>query len=75
MQQYRIKLRAVVHFANYFRPIILKFETLLYNSNSKIACKFIEYGSILLPYGGADQMVQWFGKPVAVPEVQGSNPG
>ena len=49
---YRTKLRAIVPNRNYFKPIILKFETFIYNSGSKIICNFCIYGDNTPPAGG-----------------------
>ena len=39
-QWYRTKLRAIVPNRNYFKPIISKFKTIIYNSYSKIIHNF-----------------------------------
>ena len=51
-QWYRTKLRAIVPNANYFKPIILKFKILIYNSDSKIMFNFCIYGGNIPPVGG-----------------------
>ena len=44
----RTKLRAIVPNRNYFKPIILKFKTFIYNSVSKIIYKFVRMGAFPL---------------------------
>ena len=51
-QWYRTKLRAIVPNRNYFKPIILKFETFIYNSGSKIIYNFCTYGGNTPPRRG-----------------------
>ena len=48
-QWYRTKLCAIVPNRNYFKPIILKFKTFIYNSDSKIIYNFSTYGVNTLP--------------------------
>ena len=51
-QWYRTKLCKNVPNLNYFKPIILKFVTFLYNSSSKITCNFCIYRGNILPVKG-----------------------
>ena len=48
-------------------------------SQNKLSSNFgvrkYKFDLIFFRKDSADQMVQWLGKPVAVPEVPGSNPG
>ena len=53
-QWYRAKLCAIVPNADYFEPIILKFITFIYNSNSKITHNFCIYRGNTPPVGGKD---------------------
>ena len=53
-QRYKTKLHAIVPNADYFKPIILKFKTFIYNSDSKFMY------NLLLPY-------RWGGIPTPLP--------
>ena len=53
-QWYRTKLRAIVPNRNYFKPIILKFKTFIYNSGSKIIYNCCIYGGNTPPVGGSN---------------------
>ena len=49
IQWYRTKLHGIVPKMNYFKPIILKFETFIYNSNGKTIHNFCKHGGNALP--------------------------
>ena len=51
-QWYRTKLLAIVPNRNYFKPIILKLKTFIYNSDSKIIYNFCMYGGNTSSVGG-----------------------
>ena len=58
-QWHRTKLRAIVWNTNYFKPIILKFKTFIYNSNIKIMYNFCMHGGNTPPIGG--EVTPWGG--------------
>ena len=49
---YAAKLRAILPNTNYFKSIILKLKTFIYNSNNKIICNFCIYGGNTPPRMG-----------------------
>ena len=48
-QWYSTKLHAIVPNMNYFKPVILKFKTFIYNSNNKIMHNFVYLEATLPP--------------------------
>ena len=63
-QQYRAKLHAIVLNVDYFRSIILKFKTFIYNSSSKIIDNFCMCGSNTVSLGDIDG---WDGFNIGLP--------
>ena len=60
-QQYRTNLRTIVPNVDYFKPIVLKFKTLVYNSISKIIYNFcVCRGNILSVVGSSPPAKKFF---------------